>query len=280
MASSSNLTIQEIEQFLAPLVHDHPANRIDREIALDESCENLVIFDEPLIGVASADDPLFDTLKESSAVGPDHLSPKEWTPDAVSVISLFFPFTEQLRKANRVDSPEPIHAWLHGRIQGQEFIAFALRQLIDHFESMGFQAMAPLFEERFATRTHQETQTNSLPYSSSWSERHVAYISGLGTFGLSRGLITKKGMAGRFGSLITTAILSPTPREYSGVYDYCAFDGACIPRCPVDAIALDKGKDNRPCLEYQDAVKAEFPGYYGCGKCQVAVPCESGIPNR
>ena len=36
---------------------------------------------------------------------------------------------------------------------------------------------------------------------STWSERHVAYVSGLGTFGLSGGLITAKGQAVRLGSV-------------------------------------------------------------------------------
>ena len=39
-------------------------------------------------------------------------------------------------------------------------------------------------------------------YASNWSERHVAYVCGLGTFGC-QGLITSKGLAGRFGSIIT-----------------------------------------------------------------------------
>ncbi len=39
----------------------------------------------------------------------------------------------------------------------------------------------------------------------------MAYISGLGTFSLSKGIITEKGMAGRLISLVTNAALPPTP---------------------------------------------------------------------
>jgi epoxyqueuosine reductase len=40
-------------------------------------------------------------------------------------------------------------------------------------------------------------------YASSWSERHAAYAAGLGTFGLCDGLITARGKAVRFGSIIS-----------------------------------------------------------------------------
>lgn len=35
-------------------------------------------------------------------------------------------------------------------------------------------------------------------FGSNWSERHAAYVCGLGTFGLSKGLITDKGMGRTF----------------------------------------------------------------------------------
>ena len=60
-----------------------------------------------------------------------------------------------------------------------------------------------------------------------WSERHAAYVCGLRTFGLSKGLITKKGIAGRFTSLITDLPLLADERAYTDVYEYCTRCGAC-----------------------------------------------------
>jgi len=103
-------------------------------------------------------------------------------------------------------------------------------------------------------------------------------VCGLGTFGLSRGLITEKGMAGRFGSVITTLPLQATARPYTTFDAYCTRCGACIPHCPPDAISLEHGKDQAKCGAFVAGTLAAHRPYYGCGKCQVAVPCESKIP--
>ena len=112
-----------------------------------------------------------------------------------------------------------------------------------------------------------------------WSERHVAYLCGLGTFGLSKGIITRKGMAGRFASLVTALELPADERPYKGLYDYCIRCGECIRRCPVRAIS-EEGKEHKPCHDWLLHVKKEYAPRLGCGKCQTAVPCESGIPLR
>ena len=111
-----------------------------------------------------------------------------------------------------------------------------------------------------------------------WSERHAAYVCGLGTFGLSKGLITRKGIAGRFGSVVTDIELEPDPREYSGVYDWCINCGACIARCPAKAISFEKGKEHSPCLDMLLQSGKRFAPRYGCGLCQTGVPCEHQRP--
>ena len=127
------------------------------------------------------------------------------------------------------------------------------------------------------------------PYISTWSERHAAYAAGLGTFGLSKGLITKKGMAGRFGSVITSAEFDADIRPYSQPFEYCTMCGACMVKCPAGAIDKAKGcalgKDQLVCGPYVSGSKLPPHGpnqrvRYGCGKCQCGVPCESGIPKR
>ena len=106
-------------------------------------------------------------------------------------------------------------------------------------------------------------------------------MSGLGTFGLSTHLITRVGKAGRFGSIITTAEFEPTPRPYGeDPFAYCTRCGACTKRCPVDALTLEGGKDYQTCWVYMEETKIRFKPRYGCGKCQLLVPCETGIPNK
>ena len=53
---------------------------------------------EPLVGYASASDPIFDEMKE--IIGPYHLHPKEIFPEAKTVVSFFLPFEKELVKLN------------------------------------------------------------------------------------------------------------------------------------------------------------------------------------
>lgn len=117
-------------------------------------------------------------------------------------------------------------------------------------------------------------------FTSNWSERHVAYVAGQGTFSLSRGLITEKGVAGRFGSIVTSLSLPADTRKYTEVDEYCNRCGACLANCPVHAISFEKGKSHEPCGAYLDETAFKFSPRYGCGKCQVDVPCECNIPEK
>ena len=54
---------------------------------------------KPLVGFASAQDPLFDQMKE--IIGPHHLHPTELLPDAQTVIAFFLPFAKSIITAHR-----------------------------------------------------------------------------------------------------------------------------------------------------------------------------------
>ncbi len=252
----------------------------------DGTSRQLRMFDEPLIGVGSADDPLFEEYKKPEAAGPWHRSPKEWLPEAKTAVSLFFPISEEARKSNRAEPVTPSLEWLYCRIEGNEFLRSFIARLRDCLIEEGYQACAPALDERFRAFMDQKPDTGLYPasggsdltvYGSTWSERHAAYLCGLGTFGLSKGIITRKGMAGRFASLVTALELKADERPYKGLYDYCIRCGKCIERCPVCAVS-EEGKEHKPCHEWLMHVKKEYAPRLGCGKCQTAVPCESRIP--
>ena len=177
------MELQTIHQAAAGFIAGTPLNAA-AEIGLEK------IYDKPLIGVASAGDALFATCKDEKVVGPWHLLPREWLPEAQSVISYFLPFSQTVREANR-KGDLPAVEWLYARIEG-EAVNNALRKfLIEWFVQAGYQAMSPGLDARFAVADRK----------SNWSERHVAFVAGLGTFSLNRSLITKAGAAGRFGSI-------------------------------------------------------------------------------
>jgi epoxyqueuosine reductase len=134
-------------------------------------------------------------------------------------------------------------------------------------EGVGGYTVAPALDRRFAVANRR----------SNWSERHVVFVAGLGTFSLSRSMITSLGSAGRFGSVVVDIELQPNVRGYQNIDEYCVKCGVCIERCPPRAISKE-GKDNTICSYYVEEMKVKYAPRYGCGKCQTAVPCESRNP--
>lgn len=263
----------------AAFLLSHPRNRVSASEALRLDLSGLRMYDAPLFAVGSADDPLFESLRSPEVVHPEYLTPRDWLPEARSVISFFAPFSGRVKAANAADLHGPVDEWLHARIEGEEMMNALRAHVRDLCTAAGFAAVAPPLDPRFRWVAK---------YASNWSERHTAFICGLGTFGLSKGLITAKGVAGRFGSVVTTMPLPVTQRAYHDLYAYCSKCGACARNCPARCIDPARGthqaKEHPPCEAFVSATQnrpGAKPGdkvRYGCGKCQVAVPCQNGIP--
>ncbi len=262
-----NTIIEKLNEF----VMTSSGNIITAEQALSPDMKGLVIYDIPLIGIASYTDPLFEEMKKPEVIGPHFRTPDEWLDGAKSVISIFMPYSERIKRANAAAAGDNICLeWFHGRVDGHEFLLESAEYIKSMLTDNGYKAIIPSCEPQFTKDEFEGT--------SNWSERHIAYICGLGTFGLSRGLITKAGTAGRVISIVTDAELPATEREYTEVYEYCNFCGACVSRCPVSAISLENGKEKLPCEKIVHQKHKKYPGYYGCGKCQTGVPCQSKNP--
>ena len=267
--------LTDIEAEACAFIERDPGNRVSREAALCPDVAGVQLFDSPLFGVAAASDPLFAALRDPDAVGPQMLLPGGFLPGAQSVLSYFVPMSERVRASNRGGRPAS-DEWFHARIEGQEFILRLGEFIVGLLEKAGYDAVCPARHPRMQAFFDDEDPMRS--YRSTWSERHVAYACGLGTFSLSKGIITDKGMAGRLGSVVTTAELPITTRPYTGIYDYCIHCGACVERCPAGAISLVQGKDHKLCHGEMIRSREVHEGYLGCGKCQVNVPCEHARP--
>jgi epoxyqueuosine reductase QueG len=254
--------------------------------------ENEPAFDMPLVGFSSGADPLYGKLKEM--IGPFFWTPLEifrrtfpdlWiTADQLTVISWVLPMTRATKADTRKEKVYASERWYRARRFGEEFNVKLRNHVAAKLTEAGYQAVAPQLSPAWSIKTSEK-----YGIASCWSERHAAFVSGLGTFGLCDGLITPVGKAMRCGSVIARLSVPPTPRPYDDYHAYCLFFtqgqcGKCIGRCPVGAIT-EAGHDKLKCKEYVDTVQAaharEAYGLeaYGCGLCQTKVPCESRIPS-
>ncbi|MDH7500375.1 MAG: twin-arginine translocation signal domain-containing protein [candidate division NC10 bacterium] len=289
-----------VERRLLPPPQEDPAVWIDsvvREFTLHSPLNSLQnaqkekAWDEPLVGFSRGDDPLYQAYKEH--VGPFHWTPLEAfqldlpevsvTEDQLAVISWILPQTEATKADHRKETIYPSERWARSRVFGEEFNNALRRHVAARLSEKGFPAIAPCLSSSW-----KMTKSGRYGFASTWSERHAAYASGLGTFGLSDGLITPKGKAMRCGSVVAKIQVPATPRPYQDHHAYCLYFsqgrcGACAIRCPAQAISKEKGHDKVACEKYLQ-VSAEYVnshfGFkgYGCGLCQVRVPCESKIP--
>ncbi|MFH1624195.1 MAG: epoxyqueuosine reductase [Pseudomonadota bacterium] len=275
-----------IEKTVKDFIETSPENTLQNQ-------NNDKAFETPLVGFSRGDDPLYEAYKDH--VGPFSLTPWEVfvvtfrdfsiKPDELTVMSWILPHNNTTKIDNRKEGFYPSERWARARIFGEEVNEKLRKHVVASLESEGCRAVAPALTPQFSIRISPK-----YGYASTWSERHAAYASGLGTFGLCDGLITPVGKAMRTGSIIAQISLSPTLRPYSDHHDYCLFFtegvcGKCISRCPAGAIT-EAGKNKETCYKHllpvtKDYVTSNY-GFdgYGCGLCQTGVPCESKIPKK
>ncbi len=295
--------IDELYQFLTSFFETSKLNR------LHENYGGGKIFSNPKIGVASGDDPIFQKFKE--VVGSEHLTPLElWLGEGqdylkasdLRVISIVFPFVDKIRKESRnvkellrVILPAEIYSV--GRNYANAFKKETCRKIIDFFKKKSYGAVAGMLSDSFTIIAKGR-------FYSTWSERHIAFATGLGTFSLHEGLITEVGCNIRLTSVVTDAPLKITPRKSDNPYGNCLYysNGTCkmcVEKCPAKAIT-EKGHDKVKCYEYGRKVArkvvarigtilkphirrvdgklrpATFP--VGCAFCQFGVPCMDKNP--
>jgi len=248
-------------------------------------------WERPLVGFSRGDDPLFARYAHD-------LAPFYWPPAKafalafpetpvtaaeLSVISWILPQTARTRADQKACTQLPAERWARSRDLGEGFNCSLRRYLAEALKKKGFAALAP---ERLAAFDYQRSERFGI--ASNWSERHTAHVAGLGTFGLSDGLITPQGKAVRIGSVVARMDLPASRRAYTGHQDWCLWFargtcGACIKRCPAGAISA-AGHDKDKCRKYIRETTAPYAQKrFGtqatpCGLCQVGIPCEAKIP--
>jgi len=247
-------------------------------------------FEEPLIGFAAANDPLFSEYKR--VIGDFHLTPGEIMEntygvgigEARTVVCWILPISGATRESNRREEKMPSREWALTRAHGEHFNTRLRMHLVEMLGLWGTQAVAPLLSGMW-----RPVLDPRVGMASTWSERHAAYAAGLGTFSLNDGFITEKGIAHRCGSIITNETITPTRKTCRDPWSNCLFSrdgscGLCIERCPVGAISR-QGHDKEKCQAFVYGELRKSAGVLygvmetGCGLCQTRVPCECKIPD-
>ena len=236
---------EEIRELIFSMAANHPKARYYRE---------------PEIGYASAADPLYDRL--SDIIGNPQIHPKDMLPGAQTVLVVFLPYSEVVFrdvKNGLLTSVIYSDCYMH------------TNQLLD---DMMTQTGRLLAAKGFRYATEPPTENfDHVTKTACWGHKSNAVIAGLGTFGLNHLVITKKGCHGRMNSLVTDALIPPTPRPD---HDYCLYyqSGkcrACVTSCPSGAIYSDGSIDKKRCDAYLEG-KNIHDWQQGCPQCQLG-PC-------
>jgi epoxyqueuosine reductase QueG len=147
------------------------------------------LWKEPIVEIISAKDTKLKTLKK--AVSVEHLMPYDILSDAKSIISFFIPFQENIVKSN-IKGAMASEEWAMAYIKTNDLI----KMINNSIEKL---MMKNGYKTGKIPATHNFDVKKLI---SNWSHRHIAYIAGIGTFGINNMLITKNGCCGRFGSIV------------------------------------------------------------------------------
>jgi len=162
--------------------------------------DNEKAFEDCLVGYSRGDDPLYEAYKEY--VGPFHWKPSEIfnlafpdldvMPEELTVISWILPHKEATKVDNRREKTYPAERWARARIFGEAFNTMLRKHVVEVLLKAGYESVAPLLSPEWSVKPSE-------PYvmDSTWSERHAAHASGLGTFGLEAGVNQSRVLSAR-----------------------------------------------------------------------------------
>lgn len=242
--------------------------KLIREYVINSEYETM--WEEPLIGFANSNNKLFSTYKEM--IDDNYLLPKDILPEAKTVVSYFLPFTKEMVKTN-YGGDIPSRDWAVAYVETNQLLGELADYLILSLKKEGIKADKAMF---------QAPGFDTEKIISYWSQRHVAYAAGLGTFGINNMLITDKGCCGRFGSIVIDKEIESNSvlTTERCIYKNNGSCKKCIEACPSKALT-DEGFDRHKCYELVQKYDKMFPDLGEsevCGKCLAYVPCSFTNP--
>lgn len=242
-----------------------------REFVAREN-EKLHIYREPIVGFAKADSEYMESLPE---VSEGHGKPIDVLDGAKTVIAYFIPYTLAFNDENKFEGLAS-ESWAKGYEDTNEMIGRLNEYIISEVEKTGFRAVLP--PDEMSTFDRENIR-------SYWSQRHMGYAAGIGTFGLNNMLITEKGCSGRLGSVVADfeCEWDEPMKEEQCLHKQSGVCLVCVRNCMSGAISESEPFDREKCYEICKAnarVYDKFGSSYGsdigsevCGKCISFSPC-------
>lgn len=224
------------------------------------------LWQEPIVGFADANGSYIKSLKE--VVTPAHMMPEDFMVNPNIIISYYIPFTEETAAVNlNVEGNMASQEWSDAYNITNTMISDINQYIADTLNEMGYRAAVPtgiFFDKGLIL--------------SNWSQRHIAYAAGLGTFGINNMLISEKGCCGRYGSLVADI---PVEADSILTEERCLYkkNGSCkkcVQNCFSGALTVD-GFDRKKCFEICMLNDAKT-GADVCGKCDIDIPCAFKTP--
>lgn len=220
----------------------------------------------PLVGYADANDPYIQRLPE--LVADVHKLPQDFMKNPKVVISYFIPFTKELERTNvGIEDHSASEEWADAYKATNAMMASLNEYLVEKIQELGGRAAV--------------TEGVGMLYDilkSNWSQRHIAYAAGLGTFGINNMLITKEGCCGRYNSIVADIPVQQKerPTEENCLYKSKEICKKCVKNCFSGALTTE-GFDRRKCFETCEKNMAVY-GVDVCGKCVTDIPCAFTAP--
>lgn len=215
----------------------------------------------PLVGFADANGDYIKSLQD--IISKTHYKPQDFLSDCTIIVSYFLPFSAEIGRSN-CKGEIPSQAWVIAYNETNKMFLEINNYLIRLIEQWDYRAVSP----------QPVGMIDSQHIYSNWSQRHIAYAAGLGTFGINNMLITEAGTCGRFYSMITDLPIKP---DYPLKTERCLYKqngtcGLCAKKCPIHALDFEKAFNRNACASRLDRFEQEF-GADVCGKCTLGLPC-------
>lgn len=220
----------------------------------------------PLVGIGSVDHPVWLELKKHM---PKQIIPVNILQDSseYSVLSLAFPRKHKIVKDSISATDLPARSWFESKNILKQYMPQFSHDLCTLFEDAGITAWSAPGD-----------------FQGNWSERHVGYACGLGTFGLNGALITEAGATHRLMSFIIKARFDVYSKVAKSPFANCLYHaketcGACIRVCPKGAI---DNKSHHPDIcgfNNSQKIKEKYGlSSVGCALCMIKTPCAMKNP--